>query len=114
MKIKKNELPKTNFSQQNILCSLAKAINNGREGNYLDCGFLDEASFYDFLFALEKAAVIIKKPSKKKSKTVDLSNYICVEYPDIRFEKRNAFCRWLQENVVPLLTIAANAIQLFK
>lgn len=112
MKIKKNEMPKSNFCHQNILCSLSKAINNGREGNYTDCGFSDEETFYDFLCALEKSQVIMKKESKKESKNVDLSNYICVANPNVCFEKRSALCKWLLDNAVPLLTIAVGIAQL--
>ena len=108
MKIKRNELPKSNCTDQSIMCSLAKAINNNREGNYIDCMFTDQLVFLDYLCCLEKVGVISKKESKKNSQIVDLSNYICIRNPNRYFKSRNAFCKWLLENAVPLLALISN------
>ena len=73
MKIKRNELPRVNCTDQSIMCSLTKAINNKREGNYIDCMFANETDFLDYLSCLEKTGVIVKKESKKNSSIIEMN-----------------------------------------
>ena len=105
MKIGKRDLPRKNFTWENIMYSLAKAINNKREGNYLDCGFENENELIECLDALEKTGIIIKKNNITHN-CVDLKNYKFIINPLLSFKNKNKFLKWLKENAVSLISIA--------
>ena len=111
MKVRKSDMPRKNFTCENIMYSLSKAINNQREGNYLDCGFEKESDFIDYLNALERANIICKKSRVKKE--VNLSNYIFVINDLVTFNKKNSFLKWLSDNVISLLSITIGAVELY-
>ena len=104
MKIRKCDLPKKDFSCENIMYSLAKAINNHREGNYMDCGFENESDFSDYLLALEEKGVIRKK-QLYDNKRIDLSNYIYVINSLLNFNDKRKFLKWISENIIGSLSI---------
>ena len=110
MKIKTSELPRKNFRQQDYLRSLAKAINNNREGGYEDCKIATYDEFCDYLDALEKSGVIYKKSSCRSKGERNLSHYICIEDPIVRFGSSNRFLKWLEINAVPLLGCALSVL----
>ncbi len=114
MKIKPNELPRKNFSQVGYLRSLAKAINNHRDGDYKDCCFSSEEDFYDYLCTLEKCGVVCKKQSCLNKKPSNLNHYMCIEDPIVKFGSSNKFLSWLKINAVPLLNTAFVALRNFK
>ena len=111
MKIKSNELPHKNFKQQDYLRSLAKAINNCREGEFQDCKIATYEEFCDYLDVLEKCGVICKKPSCKNKEPRNLNHYICVEDPINKFGSSNKFVKWLEVNAVPLFGCVLSTVQ---
>ena len=108
MKIRKQDMPKKYINTENILYSLAKAINNKREGNYRDCNFENEYEFLDYLNSLERAGLISKKLNSTDE--IDLSNYIFNINPLLSFNKKNNFIKWLNANIINIALLATNYI----
>lgn len=106
-------MPLKNFEPANIMYSLSKAINNGKEGNWSDCGFQNETDFINFLNALVKANVIVKK-SYPFSQSYNLANYLYIGNDYLKFGKKNRFLSWLKDNVLNLITVLATCYSLFK
>lgn len=107
MKIRKNDMPRKNVTCEKIIYSLAKAINNMREGNYIDCGFNVEDDFIAYLDSMENVNIIAKKKNAKK--TVDLSNYIYINNPLLNFDKKSKFLKWISNNVINLIVLTINS-----
>lgn len=112
-KIRKNDLPLKNFETASIMYSLSKSINNGREGNWSDCGFKNEIDFINFLDALVKANVIIKK-THPFSNSYNLANYLYIGNDCLQFDKKQRFLSWLKNNVLNLIVVLATCYSLFK
>lgn len=130
MKINKSDLPRKDFSVQNYMISLTKAIRNNKEGNYKECGLTNEEEFISILDTLEKSGVIYK--TNKQNKEYNLSNYsvkqnnkknknlIIVGKEDINYNinitinlnDRKEAKTWLIENAVPLLAVAFEIVKL--
>ena len=111
-KIKKSDLPRSNFEPTNIMYSLSKAIFHGKEGNFVDCGFDRESDFVNFLDALVKANLIVLKPNPF-SKTYNLANYLYIGNDYLKFDKKSSFILWLKNNVLNLLVAFATCYNLF-
>lgn len=111
-KIKKSDLPRSNFQPANIMYSLSKAIYHGKEGDFNDCGFEFETDFINFLDALVKANLIGLK-TNPYSKTYNLANYIYIGNDYLKFDKKNSFLLWLKNNAVDLIVAIATCYNLF-
>ena len=130
MKINKSDLPRKDFSVQNYMISLTKAIRNNKEGNYKECGLTNEEEFISILDTLEKSGVIYK--TNKQNKEYNLSNYsvkqnnkknknIIIDGKEdinyninitINLNDRKEAKTWLIENAVPLLAVAFEIVKL--
>lgn len=111
-KISRKDLPRTNFAPTNIMYSLSKAIYNGKEGNWIDCGFECENDFINYLDALVAKKVIVLK-TKPYSKTYNLANYIYIGNDSLNFNKKAMFLTWLSNNAVGLIGVALSFYKLF-
>ena len=112
MKVRKTDLPRKNFSPENIMYSLSKAISAGKEGNWENCGFPSDQEFVNYLDALEKKGVIAKKKNPYSASS-NLANFIYIGSPCLDFDKKNRFLGWLKENVVGLLNVLVTFCSLF-
>lgn len=113
MEIKRRDLPRKNFSIENIMYYLVKAISNEKSGTYIDCGFeKNEDVFKEILDALENGNVIKKKYENEE---YNLNNYYILK-TDINFEtkkKNNKFLTWLKEHVLSLIDLGITIFSLF-
>ena len=111
MKIRKSDLPKKNFEKNNVMCSIIKAINNKREGTYIDSFFVNEEDFINILDSLEENGIIKKEYFGNHE--YNLKNYMIIKNINIDFKNRNSIKKWLKDNMIGLIGLVPPIIQLF-